>query len=101
MASWYNDTANKLIPADVGGRDLLVALNRDLTHRLGGGLVRIGVSDDAAPYGFEEWKKMSGCKPKMAKGLDDSAIRAGVRPSEWRVSFDVVPPSKFEIVEYF
>ena len=71
----------------------------DETIIVGGGLARIGVSADLAPYDWKHYKKLSGVSPRRAKAMYDRATMVGSRPSWWRVSLEAVPRSGWQSVE--
>lgn len=98
--SW-EETANKMIGATIGGEPVNVGLNRELTHLLGGGLVRIGIHPSEAPHDWKAYKKMSGVSSKDAKALYDSAIELGSKVSDWFVSFESIPQEKWLTVEFW
>jgi hypothetical protein len=64
-----------------------------------GGLFRIGVAPQTAPHDWNAFRKMSGILPKYASGLRNIAYGCGARISDWFVSFDPVPRSKWLCLE--
>jgi len=63
--------------------------------------IRIAV--DASKYllGWMAFTRLSGCKPKIAKALIQTAKKSGADPSQWRVSFEPIPSDKWlEIQAY-
>jgi hypothetical protein len=66
---------------------------------LGGGLVRIGVAPETAPYDWKTLRDLSGMSSAMARGLYNAAIEQGARPGEWRGTFELVPQSQWTAVE--
>jgi len=92
----WEETANKRLLKPDG---TVVNLDRDGTYARGGGLVRIGVAPETAPYTWGILKVKSRMKPKMAEGLVKAARRCGAKPSEWRGTFDPVPREKWIAVE--
>ena len=71
------------------------------THRVFGGLVRIGVLPETAPYDWRALKELSGMHPLVAKGLYETALRDGSRPGEWWGTFDPVGADDWIAVEAF
>ncbi|MEQ8786212.1 MAG: hypothetical protein RIC55_07930 [Pirellulaceae bacterium] len=63
------------------------------------GMARVRVAEETAPYGWTEYKRMSGMKPRVAKELYARATRDGSRPGGWRVSFEPVHEDKWLAVE--
>jgi hypothetical protein len=97
----WEETANKLLPLEHMGEPVMLALDRDLTHRINGGLVRIGVAPDTAPHDWQAFKRLSGIPPKNASSLYQVAVEVGSRLSNWFVSFEPVPQSKWLCIQYW
>jgi len=64
-----------------------------------GGLVRIEVSPEVAPYDWNAFRRMSGAKAKDAKLLYDFALLCKARTSEWWMTFEPVFPDKWIAIE--
>ncbi len=64
-----------------------------------GGLFRIGVSLETAPHDWNAFRRLSGILPKYANGLRQTGYRWGARISQWYVSFEPVPRSKWLSIE--
>jgi hypothetical protein len=62
----WEETANKMHMTPFGP----TFGTRETTHKLAGGLVRIGVHPDTAPYGWSAFVRLSGIKIGMARGLE-------------------------------
>lgn len=77
----------------------LIPLGRDDTHRMGGGLRRVGVAAAAAPYCWGDFRRMSGIPDRQARALDRVAREKGANPNHWFVTFDPVPRSAWLAVE--
>jgi hypothetical protein len=93
----WEETANKgLYDPATNTRTLF---NKEETATRAGGLVRIGVLPEVAPLTWEDFKRLSGINPKMARALYQGAIQSGARPGEWRATFDLVPKEKWQAVE--
>jgi hypothetical protein len=92
----WEPTANKLWLASDGS---LVPLDMEQTYRLCGGLVRIGVTEDVAPYNFRQLQKVARISSKMAARLRDAGIKVGANPSDWYASLEPVPREKWSAVE--
>lgn len=73
----------------------------DEMEQLGGGLARIGVLPDTAPYEWLRLKRLSGMSGGQARRLEKAALENRRRscPADWRGSFDPVPQSKWVAVE--
>ncbi len=80
-------TANKSLLTPDGK---IVSLTKEETENRGGGLVRIEVSVEAAPYDWKALREMSGMSRVMSSALYKSAIDRGSCPGEWRGSFEAV-----------
>jgi hypothetical protein len=92
----WEETANKRLLRSDGK---IVSLDRDGTHVHGGGLIRIGVAPETAPYKWELLKAKAHMTPRMAKGLIKAAHKCGAKPSEWRGTFEPVPFEKWIALE--
>ncbi|NQT56178.1 MAG: hypothetical protein HQ551_08120 [Desulfobacteraceae bacterium] len=92
----WEETANKKYLDSDGN---IHSGTKEITHIIGGGLLRIEVFPEAAPYDWEDYKRKSGDKKRMLKGLDTVARKMGADPEEWRVSFKPVPREKWITVE--
>ena len=62
---------------------------------------RISVADEIAPFRWEDFKRLSGIKPRDARDLYQVALMLGARPGEWYVSFDPVPADKWLAVQVY
>ena len=98
--SW-EETANKAMAVCWRGQLVVVDLDRELTHRLSGGLVRIGVLPEAAPHDWKAYRELSRVPAKIAKAMYETAVRRGSHLSNWFVSFEPVPRSKWVCIEYW
>jgi len=76
-----------------------VRLSKDQTFVMGGGLARIGIARETAPYDWKAFKQQSGISPKAAKELYNAAVRSGSRPGQWFASFESVPREKWLRIE--
>jgi len=92
----WEETANKMY-YDTSGN--LQMGTKETTHFGGGGLIRIEVFPDSAPYNWEDYKRISGASKKFLKGLELAAREGGADPKEWRVSFKPVPREEWIAVE--
>lgn len=97
----WDETANKMTTILVDGEPTLIHLSAELTHFLLGGLVRIGVLPESAPYSWTDYKRLSGVSSSMARSLYKIAIKKGSRPANWRVTFDAIPKSEWLSVEFW
>jgi len=75
------------------------ALSKRQTESLGGGLVRIEVCPEAAPYSWNDFLRMSDTPRKIAKALAKRAQQVGSAASLWRVSFEAVTRDKWLAIE--
>lgn len=94
----WEETANKGLCGPKGEN---ISLDRTGTMKHGGGLVRIGVAPETAPYDWRTLRELSGMHHKMATRLYRAAIEQGARPGEWRGTFEPVPRSKWVAIEVF
>lgn len=94
--SW-EPTASKLIHTWGGVRRATIKQMIDND----GGLVRIEIAPETAPYCWREFKIRSGVSSKVIKGLVRAATEQGAKPSQWFVSFDPVPRDKWLAVEHW
>lgn len=60
-------------------------------HERLGGLIRIGVAPETAPYDWNAVKRLSGVSSRMANGMYWAGINHGSRPGDWRGTFDPCP----------
>jgi hypothetical protein len=74
---------------------------RETTAELGGGLVRIGVAPETAPYNWHALKELSGMSSQLAQGLYQAAIGSGSRPGQWWGTFEPVRRSKWIAVQIY
>ncbi len=94
LAVWFSldpvwePTANKGWVNEAGQ---LFSLSKEETEAKGGGLFRIAVLPEAAPYTWTDFKRMSGASPATITGLARAARKVRSDPYRWRVSFDPVP----------
>ena len=72
---------------------------KETTYILGAGLARIRISRKAAPYTWEDYKRMSGITRGLFEALEDAAREDGANPGEWRLNFEPVPIDKWLAVE--
>lgn len=91
----WETTANKGAMIDGEYR----TLTRDETRALGGGLVRVEVAPEVAPYKWKDYCTLSGDTEESLKGLKRTARHQGSDPRNWRVSFEPVPTDRFLAVE--
>jgi hypothetical protein len=94
----WEPTANKLLLLP---NEQLKSLTREQTERYGGGLCRFGVAPDTAPHHWWAFKRMSGIKPRFARGLVWSARRDGANPADWWVSFAPVPRDQWVAIQVY
>lgn len=93
----WEETANKgLLDLDTGTQ---YSLTKEQTEEWNGGLFRIEVKREDAPYSWAAFKSLSGCSRDLARGLYNSAIRMGSRPSDWWVSFEPFTKDKWRALE--
>lgn len=84
---WWEPTANKNYRRPDGA---LVFLNKEETQAMYGGLIRIEVEPEAAPYTWQDFKRMAGTPRKILRALEKTAAKSGSRVATWRISFEPV-----------
>lgn len=89
---WEN-TCNKMLRMSSGR--IFHCRSKEETALYCGGIVRIRINPQAAPYTFQDFKRLSRISNNRAKALAAVAIEKGSKPSEWRVSFNPVPQSEW------
>ena len=94
-ADW-EPTATKGMSLDGGGTRPATMTEMIL---YAGGLVRIGVDDDLAPYDWRAWKKKSRVGRRTAAALEMAAREVGSCVRDWWVSFEPVPMSDWSALE--
>jgi hypothetical protein len=94
----WEPTARKMT---VNPDGTLVPLDMMGTEEHGGGLVRIGVAPETAPYDWKTLRKTSGMSSRMASSLSRAATEMGARPRDWRGTFEPVPRSSWTAIERF
>lgn len=62
------------------------------------GRFRIGVLPEAAPHGWESFKRLSGMKKEIAEVMEQGVEKNG-NPREWRASFSPVPRKMWRTIE--
>lgn len=77
----------------------VVTLGKQETAAYGEGLYRIEVVPEAAPYGWEEFKRLSNIPERMAKSLARVAREQRSNHRDWRVSFEPIAADKWLRIE--
>ena len=98
LNQYWDNTVNKGLLKPDGS---ILQLDMRGTFEGGGGLARIGVSEDTARYGWKALRHISNMDSYMAKHLVKRALEVGTNPREWRGTFDAVPYKKWKAVERF
>lgn len=76
-----------------------VALDKAGTARNAGGLYRIELKKDSAPFSWDEWKQKSNVREKHANALKKIAKSKGSDINLWRVSFEPIKSNKWLNIE--
>jgi hypothetical protein len=76
-------------------------LGQLVTASAQGGLARISVPPDAAPYIFSQLPRVAGTTTATCIGLLVSGLDLGADPDQWRFTPEPVPVSLFHEVELF
>ncbi len=66
-----------------------------------GGLARIAVSPNTAPYGFPQLPLMAGTSPRECIGLLLAGLELGADPDHWHFSMQPVPREIWKAVEFY
>ena len=72
-----------------------------LTAQAQGGLARITVPGNCAPYAFPQLPLIAGTKPSVCIGLLVAGLELGSDPNTWRFTPTPVPTAMFREVEFF
>ena len=94
----WEETANKsfLDPYT----NTIIFLNREQTHLMSGGLVRVEVSPSSALYNWTAFKRLSGISKKSFESLKKVNHKLGINAdSEWRVSFEPIQRNSWLSIE--
>jgi hypothetical protein len=94
----WEQTANKGYLDGLGQHHPCTTMQE--TYKLDG-CARLGVAREVAPYSWNDFKRLSGVSPRMAKGLYRAALKCGARSGEWFVSFEPVPVERWLAIEAF
>jgi hypothetical protein len=70
-----------------------------LTHRACGGLMRIGIEAQHAPFGIGDFHREARCKLQIVEDLRRTGIRVGAVPTEWRFSLEDIPATLWKRIE--
>ncbi|MBT3185746.1 MAG: hypothetical protein HN907_01565 [Nitrospina sp.] len=91
----WEETANKIIT----GKDGNLPVTKEITLFHGGGLARIEVFPEAAPYTWADYRRQSKSAKKYLDALESAALENGADPEEWRVSYKPVLKNKWLAIE--
>jgi hypothetical protein len=86
-----------------GGRNVLewwAAVGPTLTLDEIGGMARVGVAPEAAPYSWQDFVRLGGIEPPRAAAREWADRSAGSNPDDWRVSLVPVPSARWIAVEW-
>ncbi len=92
----WEETANK---AYHSGDGIPIEGTKWDTYKIYGGLSRIEVAPEIAPYNWEQYKKRSKVSQKKSQEIEGYAAKCNADPKEWRVSFEPVHKDNFISVE--
>ncbi len=92
----WEPTANK---GRKGPNGEIIRLSKEETAAYGEGLYRIEVSPEAAPYSWEDFRRLSGVSSRLAKSLARIARQCGSNYHDWRISFEPITAEKWLSVE--
>jgi hypothetical protein len=91
-ASWEPSATKAPAPGSLG---------QILTAAAEGGLVRIAVLPEVAPFGFAHLPLIAGTAPSTCVRLCVAGIEMGADPDDWRFTADPVPRSRWHAVERY
>ena len=92
----WEETANK---AYHSGDGIPIEGNKWDSYKIYGGLARIEVAPEIAPYNWEQYKKKSNIPMEKAQEIEAHAAKYNADPGEWRVSFEPVSKDNFLSIE--
>ena len=92
----WEETANK---AYHSGDGIPIEGNKWDSYKIYGGLARIEVAPEIAPYNWEQYKKKSNISMEKAQEIEARAAECKADPEEWRISFEPVPKDNFISIE--
>ena len=72
-----------------------------ITAKAQGGLVRITVPADCAPYGFQQLPLIAGTSPSACIGLLLAGLELSADPGAWRFTPTPVPSALFREIEFY
>ncbi len=76
-----------------------ITLTKEQTRKHAGGLFRIGVLNETAPYSWQKLRFLSKMHPAAADRLEEDARERGSNPNEWYGTFHAVTRDKWLVVE--
>lgn len=88
----WEETANKPFHS---GDGIPIEGNKWDSYKVYGGLARIEVAPEVAPYTWEQYKEKSKISIEKAEEIEAHAAKRNANPEEWRVSFEPVHKDKF------
>jgi hypothetical protein len=74
-------------------------LDKDETRAKGGGLYRIAVAANTAPYNWQRLRFLSKMNPRIADSLEETAREQGSNPDEWFGTFKPVTDDTWLAIE--
>ncbi len=92
----WEETANKTYHS---GDGIPIEGNKWDTYKIYGGLARIEVAPEIAPFTWEQYIEKSKISVEKAREIEAHAEKCNADPKEWRVSFEPVPKEHFISVE--
>ncbi len=92
----WEETGNKTYHK---GDGVHIQGNKWDTYKIYGGLARIEVTPETAPYNWEEYKEKSGISIERVREIEVYAAKCNADTKEWRVSFEPVSKEYFISVE--
>lgn len=63
--------------------------------------IRIEVRIACAPLDWRQWRKLSGVKPRVARELEEDALKQGSYVRDWRMSFEPVHQDQWIVGEFY
>ena len=76
-----------------------ITLTKEQTRERAGGLFRIGVLNETAPYSWQQLRFLSKMHPAAADRLEEVARERGSNPDEWYGTFHAVTDDKWLVVQ--
>lgn len=95
---FWEETANKLVVDKYGN---ILNRSREVTHQYAGGLARIEVRPESAPFNWKHYVKKSKIPHLVRRAFEMSGAHVGANPSQWYASFKPIKKEDWLNIEVF